>query len=55
MIDHPDQLAYLSQFRDIAGLPAGDFLKVDTGYHRAGVPPDMLNKNGLLEKVLQEE
>ncbi|RHZ68797.1 hypothetical protein CDV55_107676 [Aspergillus turcosus] len=55
MIDHPDQLAYLSQFRDIAGLPAGVFLKVDTGYHRAGVPPDMLNKNGILEKLLQEE
>lgn len=55
MIDHPDQLAYLSQFRELAGLPAGIFLKIDTGYHRAGVPPDMLNKNGLLEKVLLED
>ncbi|KAG2027444.1 hypothetical protein GB937_001187 [Aspergillus fischeri] len=55
MIDHPDQLAYLHQFHEVAGLPAGVFLKVDTGYHRAGVPPDMLNKNGLLEKVLLEE
>ncbi|GFF99985.1 D-serine dehydratase [Aspergillus udagawae] len=55
MIDHPDQLTYLSQFHEIAGLPAGVFLKVDTGYHRAGVPPDRLNKNGLLEKVLEAE
>ncbi|PKX92395.1 uncharacterized protein P174DRAFT_198127 [Aspergillus novofumigatus IBT 16806] len=55
MIDHPDQLSYLSQFHEIAGLPAGVFIKIDTGYHRAGVPPDMLNKSGLLEKVLQEE
>lgn len=55
MIDHPDQLVYLSQFREIAGFAAGVFLKVDTGYHRAGVPPAMLNKNGLLEKIAEEE
>ncbi|GES59129.1 D-serine dehydratase [Aspergillus terreus] len=55
MIDHPDQLVYLSQFREIAGFAAGVFLKVDTGYHRAGVPPTMLNKNGLLEKIAEEE
>ncbi|KAL4888727.1 putative serine dehydratase domain-containing protein [Aspergillus ambiguus] len=55
MIDHPDQLDYLTQFRDIAGFAAGVFLKVDTGYHRAGVPPTMLNKNGLLERIAVEE
>ncbi|KAL5366353.1 putative serine dehydratase domain-containing protein [Aspergillus floccosus] len=55
MIDHPDQLVYLNQFHEKAGFAAGVFLKVDTGYHRAGVPPTMLNKNGLLEKIAEEE
>ncbi|KAH2898155.1 hypothetical protein KXV75_001491 [Aspergillus fumigatus] len=55
LVDHPDQLAYLCPFHEVAGLPAGVFLKIDTGYHRAGLPPDMLNKSGLLEKVLEEE
>ncbi|KAI9926228.1 hypothetical protein MW887_004691 [Aspergillus wentii] len=55
MIDHPDQLNYLEKFHSIAGFPACTFVKVDAGYHRAGLPPAMLNKNGLLEKLAKTE
>ncbi|RAL13720.1 D-serine ammonia-lyase DSD1 [Aspergillus homomorphus CBS 101889] len=55
MIDHPDQVDLLEAFHEVAGLAACVFLKVDSGYHRAGLPPNMLNKNGLLEKVTAAE
>ncbi|KAH6877203.1 putative serine dehydratase domain-containing protein [Thelonectria olida] len=51
MIDHPSQLGALCRFHVLAGFPGGVFLKVDTGYHRAGLPPSALNKNGLVEQV----
>ncbi|OGM49868.1 hypothetical protein ABOM_001455 [Aspergillus bombycis] len=55
MIDHPDQVAYLPQFFAITNFPVGIFIKVDTGYHRAGLPPTALNKNGLLETLADAE
>ncbi|KAJ5902141.1 hypothetical protein N7495_002669 [Penicillium taxi] len=55
MIDHPDQVRYLEPFYQAAGFPACVFVKVDTGYHRAGLPPLSLNKNGLLDKLAQAE
>ncbi|KFA73006.1 hypothetical protein S40288_03282 [Stachybotrys chartarum IBT 40288] len=55
MIDHPAQLSLLSQFRDEAGFPAGVFLKIDTGYHRAGLPPAGVNKDDLVPRVMKLE
>lgn len=55
MIDHPDQVAYLQKFSAITHFPACVFVKVDTGYHRAGLPPVSLNKNGLLERLAEAE
>ncbi|KAJ5793982.1 hypothetical protein N7457_000581 [Penicillium paradoxum] len=55
MIDHPDQLPYLENLSTLAGHPVSAFVKVDTGYHRAGLPPVSLNKNGLLEKLASLE
>lgn len=55
MIDHPDQLPYLGKISSLAGHPTCVFVKVDTGYHRAGLPPVSLNKNGLLEKLASLE
>lgn len=55
MIDHPSQLLGLRTFCDIAGFAAHIFLKVDTGYHRAGLPPDALNKDGMLAKITSAE
>ncbi|KGO72774.1 Alanine racemase, N-terminal [Penicillium italicum] len=55
MIDHPDQLPYLEKLSSLAGHPTCVFVKVDTGYHRAGLPPVSLNKNGLLGKLASAE
>ncbi|GKZ26868.1 hypothetical protein AbraIFM66951_003847 [Aspergillus brasiliensis] len=55
MIDHPDQVPYLAELHELAGHAAAVFLKVDSGYHRAGLPPSMLNKGGLVEKVIEGE
>lgn len=37
LIDHPGQLDVLPAFREAAGYAVGLFVKVDTGYHRAGL------------------
>ena len=55
MIDHPDQVEYLQKFHALTKFPASVFVKVDTGYHRAGLPPAALNKQGLLEKLADAE
>lgn len=52
VVDHASQLPPLRSFYDQTGFPAGVFLKVDTGYHRAGLPPNALNKNQLLQKLV---
>jgi len=52
MIDHTSQLPALKSFHDQAGFPAGVFLKVDSGYHRAGLPPRALNKSRLLQRLV---
>ncbi|KAF9892257.1 hypothetical protein FE257_002034 [Aspergillus nanangensis] len=55
MIDHPDQVEYLTRLATITQFPISVFIKVDTGYHRAGLPPIALNKNGLVEKLAETE
>ncbi|KAM0229959.1 hypothetical protein ACHAP5_011503 [Fusarium lateritium] len=55
LIDHPSQLDCVKAFSDHAKFPARVFLKVDTGYHRAGLPPSSLNKNGLIEALAKLE
>ncbi|RBA17635.1 hypothetical protein FPRO05_11350 [Fusarium proliferatum] len=55
LIDHPSQLDSVKAFSRHAKFPARVFLKVDTGYHRAGLPPTAMNKNGLIEALAQLE
>lgn len=55
MIDHPDQIKFLDTFSRIAGFAAGVFLKVDCGYHRAGLPPRAMDKGGLFSKLEELE
>lgn len=55
MIDHPDQLDHLSRFFAITNFAVGVFLKVDTGYHRAGLPPSSMNKSRLVERIVEAE
>ncbi|KAF5684772.1 alanine racemase [Fusarium denticulatum] len=55
LIDHPSQLESVKAFSQHARFPARAFLKVDTGYHRAGLPPTAMNKNGLIETLARLE
>ncbi|KAF5548842.1 D-serine dehydratase [Fusarium mexicanum] len=55
LIDHPSQLESVKAFSNYAKFPARVFLKVDTGYHRAGLPPTAMNKNGLIEALAKLE
>ncbi|WAO87326.1 D-ser-dehydrat domain-containing protein [Fusarium falciforme] len=55
MIDHPSQLDSVRIFSQQTKFTARVYLKVDTGYHRAGLPPTSLNKNGLIEALAQLE
>ena len=52
LVDHVAQLAHVAQFRAEAGFAAGVYLKVDTGYHRAGLPPSRIDKDGLVGRLL---
>ncbi|KAK6446362.1 hypothetical protein FP744_10002612 [Trichoderma asperellum] len=52
LIDHTSQLSHVARFADQASFPAGVYLKVDTGYHRAGLPPSGLNKDDLVSKLM---
>lgn len=55
LVDHASQLDLVARFFDDAGFPAGVYLKVDTGYHRAGLPPSGLNKGGLVSGLMRLE
>lgn len=52
IIDNASQLSPLQLFHEKAGFPAGAFLEMDTGYHCAGLPPNVLNNGGLIHKLL---
>ena len=51
MIDHPTQIPALADFHKITGWPIGAFIKVDTGYHRAGVQAMPDNNRAFCEIV----
>ncbi|OBR02609.1 Alanine racemase domain protein [Colletotrichum higginsianum IMI 349063] len=53
IVDHPSQLESVGRLQELGGFPVGVFLKVDTGYHRAGLPAAALNKGGLLAQLVQ--
>lgn len=48
MSDHPDLIDYLPRFLAIAESPVSVSIKIDSGYHRAGLLPTALNKGGCL-------
>nr|CEG05096.1 unnamed protein product [Fusarium clavum] len=55
IVDHPSQLDALRLFRDEAGFAAGVYIKVDTGYHRAGLPANSINKGNLVQDLFKME
>ena len=54
MIDHPGQLSSLRTFKNIAGFGVSIYVKVDTGYHRAGLSVDSTMLKNLLQDIFQK-
>lgn len=53
MVDHPDQLEVIKQFKDLSGgIVPKLFVKIDMGGRRAGVTPDSETLKSLAEKIL---
>ncbi|KAL8998357.1 MAG: hypothetical protein Q9169_002570 [Polycauliona sp. 2 TL-2023] len=52
LVDHQDQLEHLELFQAITGYPLSVFIKVDTGYHRAGITAGSVTFTDLLTRIL---
>ena len=55
LVDNEAQLQAARTFKDIAGFQLRVFVKIDTGYHRAGVVVGTDKFNRLVKDVLHEE
>lgn len=58
LVDHPAQLTPLKNFKEAAGFPVEVFVKIDTGYHRAGINADstaLIEMMNLMLKELEPE
>lgn len=53
MVDHVSQLDAVIRLGKEVGYSPGVFLKIDTGYHRAGLPSDGLHKGGLVNRIAE--
>ena len=54
LIDHIDQLDSLATIHRFSRHPVGLYVKIDTGYHRAGVEPDSDEFKVLLARIVNE-
>lgn len=52
MVDDVGQLAALKGVREISGFPPAVFVKIDTGYHRAGRKPESKILKTLLDEIV---
>ncbi|KAL8715836.1 MAG: hypothetical protein Q9220_000503 [cf. Caloplaca sp. 1 TL-2023] len=52
LIDHHDQLQHLELFKGITGYPLILYIKIDTGYHRAGVTLESPEFSRLISEIL---
>ena len=55
LLDNKTQLQATRAFKDMAGFPLKAFVKIDTGYHRAGVVVGTEKFNRLIIDILEEE
>lgn len=55
LVDNKSQLQAARAFRDMAGFPLKVFIKIDTGYHRAGVVVGTEKFNCLIIDILDDE
>ena len=55
LVDNDSQLQSARAFKDMTGFPCKVFVKIDTGYHRAGVVVGTEQFNRLVIDILDEE
>lgn len=55
LVDNESQLQAARAFKEMARFPLKAFIKIDTGYHRAGVAVGTAHFNRLITDVLKEE
>jgi D-serine deaminase-like pyridoxal phosphate-dependent protein len=55
LVDDASQLDHIIRFFTQAGFAAGVFVKIDTGYHRAGLPPSGVNNGDLITGLMSLE
>ena len=55
LIDDHEQLRSLHKFRYVAGFGAEIFVKIDTGYHRAGLPIETSETANFLKSIFTDE
>lgn len=55
MIDNPAQLSVVTEIHSQTSTPVGVFLKTDSGYHRAGLPPTSPSMQSLVNETLALE
>ncbi|KAL9610903.1 MAG: hypothetical protein Q9167_004413 [Letrouitia subvulpina] len=51
LIDNPAQIQSFQVFTEVTGFNVGVFVKVDTGYHRAGLAPESLEFKRLMALI----
>ena len=51
IVDHPNQLKSAHIFKELTGAPLQVFVKVDTGYHRAGLEYTTKSFGDLVEQI----
>ncbi|KAI5283164.1 hypothetical protein KEM54_002350 [Ascosphaera aggregata] len=51
LVDSLDILPYTSRYHDLVGHSLGIFVKVDTGYHRAGVLPESTDFHQMITEI----
>ncbi|PGH01616.1 hypothetical protein AJ79_07864 [Helicocarpus griseus UAMH5409] len=51
LMDNPDIIPYLSRYQELTSDSLNVFIKLDTGYHRAGITPDSQQLKDLVAAV----
>lgn len=54
LVDHASQLQPLRAFKEIAGFGIGLYVKIDTGYHRAGLTANSPELKALISSICNE-
>ena len=55
LIDNQEQLLSLRKFQSITGFGIGVYIKIDTGYHRSGLPVESAITTYLLKSIFADE